>query len=671
MCLSQDATPGSLSDHFRRGGQQFRPQQARQQYRPITIFQQVETSRPFEVAFLLGPRMDKLNLFIPITKIDQAQRLVYGVATAEQEDRAGEVCDYASTKPFYEKWSGDIEKATDGKSLGNLRAMHGKVAAGKVTAINFNDDAKQIEICAKVVDDSEWKKVEEGVYTGFSQGGAYVKRWQDDAGLQRYTADPNEVSLVDMPCLPTATFSVIKADGVIEEHHFKAGGDGDIEKKWTVTSTNTAGNDHSSSHDTKAAADAEAKDRKDKGHTKVKVKGSSDDGDGADNEGAADESAEKLWKSKRDGSEHPTLEALRAHHTQLDADEAAQKAAAPALDALAEMAGALGIEKKDYSEDARSKMADSGQAMSDGSFPIKTRADLENAVKAFGRAKDPAAAKKHIIERAKTLGATDMLPPDWPGSTAKAGKVINGPMLKGLDACARLACLIQELEWLQQGAAWESTTEGDASPLPGELAQNIAGLCATLRAMVQEETAELAQGIDVDPAQMDDSPLAAAAGKLRSNALAALSKIANPAIAPILEKAGARNSKGDAAKIQSMHDNAVDLGATCGGSADKAAHSADLAKALVGKDAEIAAEKSRADTLQRALDLVAEDVKRLAAAPRPLPYAAGTRAVSKSEDNGGQDPKTLEQRFEQLSRDEQINFVMKHAPRISNPALTR
>jgi len=165
--------------------------------------------------------MPELQMFIPITKVDAAKRLVYGIATAEAEDASGEVCDYATTKPYYEKWSGNIAKTTDGKSLGNLRAMHGHVAAGKVTQIEFNDAAKQIEICAKVVDDAEWNKVVEGVYTGFSQGGAYIKRWKDETtGLQRYTAQPSEVSLVDLPCLPSATFSMIKADGAVELRKF-------------------------------------------------------------------------------------------------------------------------------------------------------------------------------------------------------------------------------------------------------------------------------------------------------------------------------------------------------------------------------------------------------------------------------------------------------------------
>lgn len=164
--------------------------------------------------------MSELNLFIPITKVDAQQRLVYGIATAESEDRAGEICDYELTKPLYEKWSREIAQSTGGKSRGNLRAMHGAVAAGKVTALTFNDKHKQIEICAKVVDDAEWTKVKEGVYTGFSQGGTYARRWTDDQGHTRYTAAPTEISLVDLPCLPEARFEMIKADGSHEWRRF-------------------------------------------------------------------------------------------------------------------------------------------------------------------------------------------------------------------------------------------------------------------------------------------------------------------------------------------------------------------------------------------------------------------------------------------------------------------
>ena len=83
--------------------------------------------------------MDDMNIFIPITKIDAARRLVYGVVTAETPDISGEVCDYASTKPLYQKWSQKFANATDGKSFGNLRAMHSNIAAGKLVDIAYDD----------------------------------------------------------------------------------------------------------------------------------------------------------------------------------------------------------------------------------------------------------------------------------------------------------------------------------------------------------------------------------------------------------------------------------------------------------------------------------------------------------------------------------------------------
>ncbi len=164
--------------------------------------------------------MTPLDLFLPLAKVDLDQRTVTGVATAEQPDRAGEICDYTSSKPYFEKWSSEALAASRGKSLGAVRAMHGKTAAGKLTDIAFDDGAKRVVVAAKIVDDDEWNKVVEGVYTGFSQGGRYVKRWSDpETGLVRYTADPQEISLVDLPCLPDATFDVVK-DGVIEKRAF-------------------------------------------------------------------------------------------------------------------------------------------------------------------------------------------------------------------------------------------------------------------------------------------------------------------------------------------------------------------------------------------------------------------------------------------------------------------
>ena len=167
-----------------------------------------------------------LQLFIPITKIDVAQRLVYGTIAEEIPDHADEIMDYATAKPMFEAWSAEIAKASNGRSVGNLRAMHGSVAAGKLDRITFDDGARRIATVAKVVDNSEWQKVLEGVYTGFSMGGRYVERWPDpeNPSLTRYTPQPMEVSLVDHPCIPSATFEVVKADGTVELRKFRRSG---------------------------------------------------------------------------------------------------------------------------------------------------------------------------------------------------------------------------------------------------------------------------------------------------------------------------------------------------------------------------------------------------------------------------------------------------------------
>lgn len=168
-----------------------------------------------------------LQLFARMTKVNEAERTVTGIIANEAPDRSGEVFDYASSKPHFEKWSGDIAKATDGKSIGNVRAMHGNVAAGVVKQMQMDDVAKSIVVTAHVVDDNEWAKVQKGVYTGFSIGGSYARKWKGDDGLQRYEAKPCEVSLVDQPCNPDATFAVTKADGSEELRKFEAPAGGD------------------------------------------------------------------------------------------------------------------------------------------------------------------------------------------------------------------------------------------------------------------------------------------------------------------------------------------------------------------------------------------------------------------------------------------------------------
>jgi hypothetical protein len=71
------------------------------------------------------------------------------------------------------------------------------------------------------------------------------------------------------------------------------------------------------------------------------------------------------------------------------------------------------IFKRDRSMETRRRLAESGEAMPDGSYPIVTVEDLRNAIQAFGRTDNPAATKEHIKRRARALGRTDLLPENW------------------------------------------------------------------------------------------------------------------------------------------------------------------------------------------------------------------------------------------------------------------
>lgn len=167
-----------------------------------------------------------------IKSVDETTREVTGRATKAEIDRSGEILDYHASKPYWEQWRDETLQASGGKSLGNLRVMHrDDIAAGILTRMDFLDDEEAIDVTAKVVDDAEWEKVTSGTYTGFSQRGPYISRTPDYSlpkfrgmTVHRVVIAPREVSLVDRPCVPSATFfEVKKCDGTTENRLFKGG----------------------------------------------------------------------------------------------------------------------------------------------------------------------------------------------------------------------------------------------------------------------------------------------------------------------------------------------------------------------------------------------------------------------------------------------------------------
>lgn len=101
--------------------------------------------------------------------------------------------------------------------------------------------------------------------------------------------------------------------------------------------------------------------------------------------------------------------------------------------------------KRAFSEESRQQMAESGEAMEDGSFPIASEEDLRNAVMAHGRAKDMAAAKRHIMKRAQEMGMEKLIPTEWTAGE-KAIQVTDGSTDEFLKSLVEFELLQTEVD---------------------------------------------------------------------------------------------------------------------------------------------------------------------------------------------------------------------------------
>ncbi len=158
-----------------------------------------------------GIDMDpKLNMFVPfqITKFDEDQRMVYGIATCSKLDNQNEIVDYEATK----------EAVADYSNWRNIREMHKPSAVGTAPVLELRDNTQELFIGAKIVDEAAWQKCKEGVYKGFSIGGDKLDQKVElhkQSGktvnrITKYTL--NEISLVDRPANPACRFQTVKRD---------------------------------------------------------------------------------------------------------------------------------------------------------------------------------------------------------------------------------------------------------------------------------------------------------------------------------------------------------------------------------------------------------------------------------------------------------------------------
>ena len=275
--------------------------------------------------------------------------------------------------------------------IGNVRVMHQAQTGGKATSLEQNGTGWDATI--KVTNPQAALDVEEGVLTGLSVGIKGARVVKDDTAPNGRIIGGKiiEVSLVDRPANPSCKIEVAKAAG----DNLEMVVDGDVPCK----TCNGVG---------KVFGDGAAEQT-------CEVCGGSGAGSFVD-------------YPALDGGDKENGEAPKSALTDYFGYSAEDKA----LWSPWEKSLMPDSFKKDYTDKERKSMADKGEAMPGGGYPIKTVQDLKNAVQAIGRAKDPSATKAHIKARAKALGQEALIPDDWKAPTVLSGLVAT--LSKGATA---------------------------------------------------------------------------------------------------------------------------------------------------------------------------------------------------------------------------------------------
>jgi len=166
--------------------------------------------------------MDNLNFSFPINFIKKEQRIISGIATADNVDKSNDVVDFAASETAFKNWQG------------NIREMHAPIAVGKAISykpIKMKDangkEYNAIEVEAYISKGAEptWQKILDGTLRAFSIGGKIMKK-EILAGKLHNNKPINiikeyelgELSLVDNPANALATIDLVKmnTDGKLD-----------------------------------------------------------------------------------------------------------------------------------------------------------------------------------------------------------------------------------------------------------------------------------------------------------------------------------------------------------------------------------------------------------------------------------------------------------------------
>ena len=321
--------------------------------------------------------------------------------------------------------------------IGNIREMHQSKAIGK--AMEMEPSGTGFVVEAKIVDSEAARLVEEGIYTGFSVGikGARVEKSADAPGGMIRSGKIVEVSLVDRPANPSCVIELAKS---VKGELVKGAAMADIEKdaidtEAIMTEPEGAPDDlYERVQACTACAGTGSKTNTDSEKFDTPCEVCS--GTGEQPEGLVDDQVQNSPTIPQN-MDNRDIKAADADDTEVTEPE---------------------VEKKDYTQAERELAGDKGEALPDGSYPIKTVGDLKNAIQAFGRAKDPAKVKAHIKARAKALGREEMVPENWKGTDAelvKADDMIHDPAELEAVRAGMIALIKAELDEMLAGTESE------------------------------------------------------------------------------------------------------------------------------------------------------------------------------------------------------------------------
>lgn len=481
---------------------------------------------------------------------------VWGFASSEAVDSDGDIIRASA-----------MEGALPGyMKFGNIREMHGASAAGVAFEASVDDATKKTFIGVHVVDPIAVKKVETGTYKGFSIGGS-ATHYEDEECKIIDGLMLNEISLVDRPANPDATFTLWKAKGmdkqptateqVDELASLLNGGEisiGDVlkmtrdalEKKKKKNPDAPAGDGGTGQSPADAASEAQLGGDDDKSKTVT-----AEETEAGTESAAATANEEDGNKTKKADEAGDLTKGEKLTGTQV-ADNNGTAAAHP------EVGGVVTLREGDFTTQAT--VVD----LTDGMYTLNT-ATMEVKVNQSKLVHPDAATGEpnwHVTMDQVDGRALLAEKAVKPGTISKRA---TNALQKGFYDIQDMACLLNSLKWLISAYSWEQDEEDGTSATLPKLKQWMSDGVVVLETMVAEEVAEYKAGTDVElaldsgmvqkfllPALQKAAKLPAAEGAALQKAVALVPVTDTPEFKEALTKAVATATKASDEKFAAL-----------------------------------------------------------------------------------------------------------------------